>query len=99
MRAPDWVARVLGSQGVETLDGARAFFKPQKASALDPASLEGLPEIVRVLAGIRERGEAIAVHGDYDVDGLTGASLLRLGLRECGFRNIEVYIPSRFGEG
>ena len=99
MHAPRWVAQLLSKRDVTTLDGARAYLRPTQAAVCDSASLEGLSEIVETLVGIRERGEALAIHGDYDVDGLTGAALLRTALRECGFRDIEVFIPSRFGEG
>ena len=45
-----------------------------------------------------EKGEKIAVYGDYDVDGVTSVSLLYLYLEEHG-ADVEYYIPSRIREG
>ncbi|MBS1125744.1 MAG: recJ: single-stranded-DNA-specific exonuclease RecJ, partial [Nitrospirae bacterium] len=42
--------------------------------------------------------EPITVYGDYDVDGVTGAALLFLVLRELGAR-VDNYIPDRMTEG
>ncbi len=99
MKAPLWVAEVLKARGIETLDGARDFFKPKANSTHDAADLEGLEDIVDALIAFRGSGETLAIYGDYDVDGLTGAALLYLGLKECGFKKLVVHIPSRFDEG
>ena len=45
-----------------------------------------------------QKGETIAIFGDYDVDGATSAALLVLLLRRLGAEPI-VYIPDRLMEG
>lgn len=45
-----------------------------------------------------ERGDTIAVYGDYDVDGITSTCLLTEFLRERG-GHVICYIPDRTGEG
>ena len=45
-----------------------------------------------------ERGESIAVYGDYDVDGITATCLLTRFLSARG-GDVTPYIPSRLGEG
>ena len=45
-----------------------------------------------------ERGETIAVYGDYDVDGITATCLLTDFLRRKGGAVIP-YIPDRLEEG
>ena len=42
--------------------------------------------------------ETILVHGDYDVDGVTGTALLMRLLRELGARRAW-HIPNRFTDG
>jgi single-stranded-DNA-specific exonuclease len=42
--------------------------------------------------------EKITVYGDYDVDGVTGASLLYLALKSLG-ADVECYLPDRMSEG
>ena len=45
-----------------------------------------------------ERGEAVAVYGDYDVDGITATCLVTDYLRSRGLR-VHPYIPDRNEEG
>jgi single-stranded-DNA-specific exonuclease len=51
----------------------------------------------RILAAV-ERGERVAVYGDYDIDGITATATLSEGLRAQGLE-VECYIPDRFEEG
>ena len=53
--------------------------------------------VSRVLKA-RESGERATVYGDYDADGITGSSLLVLGLRAAGIQ-ADTYIPHRDREG
>src|SRR5581483_1394735 len=50
------------------------------------------------IADAVQRGEQIAIFGDYDVDGATSAALLALFLRHCGL-NPFIHIPDRLFEG
>lgn len=55
-------------------------------------------EMERALARLvlaRERGESVFLHGDFDVDGLTGTALLYLGLRRAGFQGVKVELEDR----
>ncbi len=54
--------------------------------------------VTRLQAAI-EKGEKIAVHGDYDVDGITGTVLLFAGLAALGGRDLEYHIPLRLRDG
>src|SRR3546814_7133493 len=51
----------------------------------------------RIAQAIRD-GEAVAVFGDYDVDGATSAELVRRYFRALG-RDVRLYIPDRVAEG
>ena len=53
--------------------------------------------VTRILEAM-QRGEQIAVFGDYDVDGATSAALLERFFRAVGVA-IRVYIPDRLREG
>src|SRR5207249_2419308 len=44
-------------------------------------------------------GRKICVYGDYDVDGITGTTLLIQCLRLVGAANVEFYVPHRLEEG
>lgn len=53
--------------------------------------------VQRLLAAI-ERGERIVVHGDYDVDGITGTVVLLVALRAIG-ADIDYLVPHRVDDG
>jgi single-stranded-DNA-specific exonuclease len=53
--------------------------------------------VARLVAAI-ERGEQVAVFGDYDVDGATSAAVLQRFFQALG-RELRIYIPDRLAEG
>ena len=64
----------------------------------DPSVFRDMDKGAARLADALERGETIAIFGDYDVDGATSAALLTLLLRQLGAEPM-VYIPDRLMEG
>src|ERR1700675_4356406 len=83
---PELLARVLAGRGVEVED-AVAFLDPTvRALMPDPDTLAGMPAAATRLADAVERGETVAIFGDYDVDGATSAALLGRYLRHSGPR-------------
>ncbi len=53
---------------------------------------------VECLLAAIEHGERIVVHGDYDVDGITGTVLLLVALRAIG-ADIDYLVPHRVDDG
>jgi len=53
---------------------------------------------VEILQKARELGEKVVVHGDYDVDGITGTAVLYTFLSENGWL-VDYYIPKRLDNG
>lgn len=95
---PEIVARVLAARGVDA-DAAPAFFEPRLREQLpDPAHLKDMDRAVDRLVQAVQRGEQIAVFGDYDVDGATSSALLYRFFTAAGAR-VRVYIPDRQREG
>jgi single-stranded-DNA-specific exonuclease len=64
----------------------------------DPSCFRDMDKGAKRLADAIQRGETIAIFGDYDVDGATSAALLVLLLRQLGAEPM-VYIPDRLMEG
>lgn len=64
----------------------------------DPSIFRDMDAASTRFASAITSGEAIAVYGDYDVDGATSAALLIRFLRLCG-RDARAYIPDRLLEG
>ena len=57
-----------------------------------------MPEAVAVIRAAIDRGDRIAVYGDYDVDGVTATCVLTDALRTLG-ADCTYYIPDRLTEG
>ena len=95
---PELLARVLAGRGVEP-DAAEAFLDPSLKRLLpDPLTLTDMLTASARLAQAIERGERVAIFGDYDVDGATASALLARYLRHCGLDPI-IHIPDRIFEG
>ena len=91
-------ARLLAIRGLSDPDEARRFLKPSLDQLLDPFLLTDVEKAAdRLLAAI-PGGERIAVHGDYDVDGITSTVILRRALESLG-ANVGHFIPERLTDG
>src|SRR6185312_10602290 len=95
---PELLARIVAGRNIE-IDAVGAFLDPTvKRSMPDPDVLTAMPQAATRIADAVQRGETVAIFGDYDVDGATSAALLVLLLRKLGAEPI-VYIPDRLMEG
>ncbi|MFN8522066.1 MAG: single-stranded-DNA-specific exonuclease RecJ [Chloroflexota bacterium] len=91
------LAQILLNRGCVTRADAEAFLNPGIPLA-DPRLLaDAEAGVARVRRAIKS-GEQIVVYGDYDVDGLTGASLLWRALRALDAQ-CDVFIPHRERHG
>ncbi|MDT8440546.1 MAG: single-stranded-DNA-specific exonuclease RecJ [Desulfuromonadales bacterium] len=91
-------ARLLLGRG---LDGGHAetFLRARLADLPDPFRLPDMQRAVDRLAAAIAAGEPVAVHGDYDVDGISGTALLVAGLRLLGAEGVSWHIPLRLRDG
>jgi single-stranded-DNA-specific exonuclease len=92
------VDELLLARGVVRGDLARHRDPRIRDFLPDPSCFQDMDKGARRLADAVQRGERIAIFGDYDVDGATSAALLTLLLRRLGAEPI-VYIPDRLMEG
>jgi len=91
-------ARLLCIRGLGSLDEARRFLSPRLEDLHDPFRLADMPVAVdRILAAIAAK-ERIAIHGDYDVDGVTSTVILRRALELLG-ADVVHFIPERLRDG
>jgi single-stranded-DNA-specific exonuclease len=92
------VARLLCLRGLGDPERAARFLSPTLDHLHDPFLLADMSHAVerieRALAG-RER---IAIHGDYDVDGITSTVILRRALELLG-GDVVHFIPERLRDG
>jgi len=100
------LARGLGvSPVVGAILARRGFGEPEEARRFlaggeshDPRTLPGVPDACELVLRHLERGSAIAVFGDYDVDGVCSTAMLLRTLRALGADPLWE-LPSRFDEG
>ena len=90
-------AMVLSARGIETPRQAHQYLGCD-ASLCDPFAMKDMALAAKRVREALERGEKIAVFGDYDVDGITATCLLTHFLRHRG-GNVVSYIPGRLEEG
>lgn len=91
-------AHLLHLRGVRTAEEARRFLAPDLEHLQDPFALDDMDRAVeRFRAAIRAR-EKIGIFGDYDVDGIAGASILQLFFRLFG-TEATLLIPNRLEDG
>ncbi len=91
------VAEALVRRGITDPEQARAFLDPARYHPAPPDQMPGLPQAVQRVQRAIERGEAILVWGDFDVDGLTSTAILVEALRSLG-AHVSYHVPGR-GEG
>ena len=95
---PEIVGRLLAARGVGA-DQVDDFLDPQIRRLLpNPSSLMDMDLAANCLADAIQKGQKVAVFGDYDVDGATSSALLKRFWRAVG-RDLDIYIPDRLTEG
>ena len=95
---PELLGRVLAARGVG-LDEVPVFLDPTiRALMPDPSTLADMDKAARRLADAIERHEAVAIFGDYDVDGACSSALVARFLAHHDTPS-RIYIPDRLTEG
>jgi single-stranded-DNA-specific exonuclease len=95
---PHILRQLLFNRGYATDAEARAFLRAETDFNPDPFQMIGMDVAVERIGRAIDRKEAIAVYGDYDVDGVTATALLVQTLQALG-GEARPYIPNRFDEG
>lgn len=94
MGIPTLLARILLARGLEDPERIRRHLRHDLSELHDPFSFRHMQRAVdRIHRAIRS-GQTIVVHGDYDVDGVTGTVLL-LKLFELVQADVKPFIPAR----
>ncbi|MGI6672612.1 MAG: single-stranded-DNA-specific exonuclease RecJ [Christensenellales bacterium] len=95
---PDWMASLLHARGIETPEAAHAFLHPDLSLLHDPLLMHGMQQALQVIQEAQAQGHRAIVYGDYDVDGLCAATIMRHALNHAGLQ-ADIYIPDRHTEG
>lgn len=92
------LAQIIVNRGIKTPNEAIEFLRPSITGLSDPFDIPHMRQaVLRIKSAINNK-EGILIHGDYDIDGLTGAAILIEALRKTGL-DVHFFIPDRFVHG
>lgn len=92
----DTLATVLVRRGFRDPAAALAFLEATETH--DPFAFAGMDDAVELILSHVEQGHQVAVHGDYDVDGVCSTAVLVAALRDLG-AEVRPRLPSRSEDG
>src|SRR3972149_2296513 len=78
------IARLMVNRGIIDPVTARSFLSSDLSGLSDPRIFTDMENAVRRIRDAVSAREKIVVYGDYDVDGVTGAAILFLALKDSG---------------
>lgn len=92
------IARLLCMRGFGDPEQALRFLNPTLAHLNDPFRLADMNKAIPRLERAVAQREKIAIHGDYDVDGITSTVILRRALEMLG-GDVMHFLPERMRDG
>ena len=95
---PPVVARLLCQRGLSNPEHAARFLNPSLDQLHDPFMLADMRRAVERLRTALAQKERIAIHGDYDVDGITSTVILKRALELLG-GDVVHFLPERLTDG
>jgi single-stranded-DNA-specific exonuclease RecJ len=93
------LARLLANRGLSTPEEIRAFLKLEEYQSVSGWELPDMELAVERILKAIDAKEPILIYGDFDVDGITGTSVLYETLKKHLNANVSFYIPDRATEG
>jgi len=90
--------QLLAQRGFHSPDAIEDFLHPSREKLLNSFMMKGMRPAVERIQRAREKGEKVLVHGDYDVDGITGTAIVSLALSKLGVSH-ETFLPERKRDG
>ena len=98
-KSDDIIEKILQKRGLKDKAEIKSFLNPDLAKLNDPFLFSDMKDAVEMIIRASENKQKIMVYGDYDVDGITGTSLLYKFLSEYLNMDVSYYLPDRVEEG
>ncbi len=93
------VAQLLLNRGIDSVAKAEKFFAPSLNDCYNPFTMKGMEKAVeKVWQALRQK-KKILVFGDFDVDGITGTSVIYRALSRVSDGCIFAHVPDRMLDG
>jgi single-stranded-DNA-specific exonuclease len=98
LKVNEVICRLLVQRGIDTYEGAHAFFRPQLNELHDPFLMKDMDKAINRLTTALANNQRVLIYGDYDVDGTTAVATVYSFLKSI-YPNIDYYVPNRYTEG
>ena len=92
------LARILVNKNITNKNDMSIFMNPTRKDFHDPFLMPDMEIAINRLLKAIENNQKIIIYGDYDADGITSTTVLKLFLEERGM-DVSTYIPNRLNEG
>ena len=92
------LARILVNKNITNKNDMSIFMSPTRKDFHDPFLMPDMEIAINRLLKAIENNQKIIIYGDYDADGITSTTVLKLFLEERGM-DVSTYIPNRLNEG
>jgi single-stranded-DNA-specific exonuclease RecJ len=93
------LAKLLANRGITTPEAIRTFLDLEAYQPRSGLELPDMPAAVARILKALEAQESILIYGDFDVDGITGTSILYETFKKHLNAKVSFYIPDRATEG
>lgn len=99
LKASGVLGRVLAARGFAPGEDLRNYVTPTLRQGLpDPSKLKNIDAAARAIVGAHRAGKSVAICCDFDVDGLSGGSVVFDFFNSVGIKS-RVFVPNRFVDG
>jgi single-stranded-DNA-specific exonuclease len=93
------IGRILAARGFQANEDLKHFISPTLKEGLpDPSKLKNLAEACKLIHEVHKAGQGIAICCDFDVDGLSGGSIVHDFFNNAKVAS-RVFVPDRFVDG
>lgn len=90
--------KIMVQRGFDNPEDIRHFLFADLTQLSRPFQLPNIGVAVEAIDNAMKQKEKIVIYGDYDVDGICAATLMKQVFSWMGYA-VDIYIPSRFKEG
>ena len=97
-KLPKMQSVLLLNRDVNSADEASQYIASDETLSCDPKLMPNIEEGIQLVFDAIISGETIAIYGDFDVDGISGAAILTETMNHIG-ASVITYIPHRINEG
>jgi single-stranded-DNA-specific exonuclease len=98
LRIPEAGAKFLLSRGLSETGQIHDYLYPSADQTGDPFAFDNMSAAVELVKKAAAEGRSVLIHGDYDVDGISGTAILYMYLKGI-FKDPFRFLPDRRKDG